>query len=249
MKVSIITPSHFSEDYIKQTIECIIAQTYDNWELLITDDASTDETCNIIEAYLKLDSRIKLFRLNEESGAAAARNNSIRHATGRFIAFCDSDDLWTADKLEKQINFMLTKDIAFSFSPYHYIDSNGNFLGTSKARKKVSYDDILITCDIGCLTAVYDIQKLGRLFMPPLKRRQDYGLWLSILKTIPFAFAYPEPLGYYRVHTGTVSSNKLKAGWYVWKIYREVERIPFLKSLSLILQYAWHGFKKYRSLY
>lgn len=249
MKVSIITPSHNSAEYIKETLESILSQTYDNWELLITDDASTDGTCDIIETYLMQDSRIKLFRLNAESGAAKARNNSIEHASGRFIAFCDSDDLWTTDKLEKQISFMLEKDIAFSFSPYHYINNEGKYLGTTKAREKVCYDDLLLTCDIGCLTAIYDTEKLGELFMPSLKRRQDYALWLKILRTVPFAYSYKEPLGYYRIHLGSISSNKIKAGWYVWKMYREVEKIPFFRSFSLIAQYAWNGFKKYRSLY
>jgi len=249
MKVSIITSSHNSAEYIKETLESILAQTYDKWELLITDDASTDETCSIIETYKKSDERIKLFRLNTVSGAATARNKSIENATGRFIAFCDSDDLWTPDKLEKQINFMLTNNIAFSFSPYHYINKEGKYLGTTKAREKVSHDDLLVTCDIGCLTAVFDSEKLGKLFMPSLRRRQDYALWLKILRTIPYAYSYKEPLGFYRVHNGSVSSNKLKAGWYVWKIYREVEQISFLKSLILITRYAWNGFKKYRSLY
>ena len=248
MLVSIITPTHNSARFIRETLDAILAQTHTNWELLITDDASTDDTCEIIAAYQEKDDRIKLFKLKENAGAAVARNNSIRHATGRFIAFCDSDDLWTPDKLEKQISFMLDNGHAFTFAPYHIISEAGKNIGFTPTRSRVSYNDILITCDIGCLTAVYDTEQLGKVYMPLIRKRQDYGLWLKILKQVDYAYSHPEALGYYRYRPHSISSNKFKAIWYIWKVYRDVEKLPFFRSLYLVFVYSTYGIRKYGRL-
>lgn len=248
MNVSIITPTHNSADFIRETLDAILVQTYKDWELLITDDASSDETCSIIETYMDRDSRVKLFRLNKKSGAAAARNNSIKHASGRFLAFCDSDDLWTPDKLEKQIAFMLENSYSFSFAPYHIISEEGKTLGLSTTRTRVKYKDILRTCDIGCLTAVYDTKKFGKVFMADIQKRQDYTLWLKLLRQSPYAYSYSEPLGSYRIRSHSISHNKLKSMYYIWKVYRKVEKISFFRSLSLMIVYSLHGIKKYGSL-
>jgi teichuronic acid biosynthesis glycosyltransferase TuaG len=245
---SIITPTHNSAAYIRDTLDAILAQTYEDWELLITDDASADYTCQIVEEYMKKDPRISLYRLSKNCGAAVARNESIKHASGRFIAFCDSDDVWTPDKLEKQIAFMTENGHAFTFAPYHIIDEAGNLLDTTQTRDKVSYNDILLTCDIGCLTAVYDTDKLGKVYMPLIRKRQDYALWLRLLKVIEHAHSYPEPLGYYRLRRHSISSNKFKAIWYIWKVYRGVEKLPLCKSVYLVIIYSIYGIKKYRRL-
>ncbi len=245
---SIITPTHNSARFIRETLDAILAQTHTNWELLITDDASTDNTCEIIEAYRLKDDRIKLFRLKENAGAAVARNNSIKHASGRFIAFCDSDDIWTPDKLKKQISFMLDNWHAFTFAPYHIINEEGKKIGMSHTRPKVNYNDILHTCDIGCLTAVYDTKQLGKVYMANIRKRQDYTLWLKILRHTDYAYSYPEPLAYYRVRRHSVSSNKLKAIYYIWKVYRDVEKLPFFRSLYLVLIYSTYGIRKYGRL-
>lgn len=248
MTVSIITPTSNSASFIRDTLDAILAQTYEAWELLITDDASADDTCQIVEEYMKKDPRISLFRLKKNTGAAVARNESIKHATGRFIAFCDSDDVWTPDKLEKQIAFMIENNHAFTFAPYHIIDETGNLLDTSQTRKIVGYADLLKTCDIGCLTAMYDTEKVGKVYMPLIRKRQDYALWLRLLKVIDYAYSYPEPLGYYRLRRHSISSNKFKAIWYIWKVYRGVEKLPFWKSVYLVIVYSMHGIKKYRRL-
>lgn len=245
MTVSIITPTHNSACFICETLDAILAQTQTHWELLITDDASTDDTCEIIEAYQQKDKRIKLFKLEENAGAAVARNNSIRHASGRFIAFCDSDDVWTTDKLEKQIGFMLDNGHAFTFAPYHIISEQGNKIGFSSTRDKVNYKDILITCDIGTLTAVYDTFMLGKVYMPLIRKSQDYGLWLRILKMIDYAHSYPKPLGHYRIRPHSISNNKIKAMQYIWKVYREVENLSFTHSIWLMFVYSLYGIKKY----
>jgi teichuronic acid biosynthesis glycosyltransferase TuaG len=249
MKVSIIMPTHNSGKFVAQSVESVINQTYKDWELLITDDCSSDNTCSIVEEFIKVDGRIKLFRLTQNVGGALARRHSIDRATGRFIAFCDSDDLWTPDKLEKQISFMLANNFVFTFTPYHIIDEDGKSLGLSTTRPKVNYRDILHTCDIGCLTAVYDRQQLGNMYMANIKKRHDYTLWLEILRKTPYAYSYPEPLGYYRLRRHSISRNKIKTMYYIWKVYREVEQIPFLKSMWYLTVYGMYGFKKYLPLY
>lgn len=249
MKVSIITPTFNSERFIEETIRSILAQTYTDWELLITDDASTDETVNIVRKFADDDPRIKLFQFNENMGAAMARRHSIDRATGRFIAFCDSDDLWTPDKLEKQIGFMLANNYAFSFAPYHIIDEDGKELGLSTTRSKVNYQDILRTCDIGCLTAVYDRHHLGNMYMANIKRRHDYTLWLEILRKIPYAYSYHEPLGFYRLRPHSISKNKINTMYYIWKVYRNVEKIPITQSIWYLISYSLYGLKKYLPLY
>ncbi len=245
MLASIITPTYNSEQFIEETIRAIQAQTLKDWEFLITDDGSDDDTISIIQRFAAKDPRIKLFRLEKNSGAAVARNNSIKEASGRFIAFCDSDDLWTPNKLEKQIAFMQEKDIAFSFAPYHVVNEQGSKIGFSPTRAKVGYKDILITCDIGTLTAVYDTSKLGKVYMPLIRKSQDYGLWLRILKLIDYAYSYPAPLGYYRIRPHSISNNKIKAMQYVWKIYRDVEKLSLTYSLWLMFVYSLYGIKKY----
>jgi teichuronic acid biosynthesis glycosyltransferase TuaG len=245
MKVSIITPSYNSAGFIGETIRAIREQSWKDWELLVTDDCSTDDTRQVVAAFADKDERIRLFALPENSGADIARNHSIGQATGRFIAFCDSDDLWTPDKLEKQIAFMLENNYAFTFAPYYLLNEEGRKTGISPARPKVSYKDLLLTCDIGCLTAVYDTEKLGKQYMPAIRKSHDYALWLKILKQIDFAYSYPAPLGYYRVRSHSVSRNKLHAMRYNWKVYREVEKIPFLRSLAIITVYSFYNLWRY----
>lgn len=179
--VSIIMPTFNSERFLKETIESILNQTYTNWELLITDDGSTDNTIKIIKDYQAFEKRIHLFRLSENSGAAIARNNSISKANGRYIAFCDSDDTWNDDKLDKQIGFMFNNSIYFSYSYYDIIDENNNYLKKITTRYKVTYNDLLITCDIGWLTAVYDVEFFGKTYMYNIRKRQDYTLYLRIM--------------------------------------------------------------------
>ena len=249
MKVSIITPTYNSADFIGETIRAIQAQTWHDWELLITDDCSTDNTRELVANYAADDDRVKLFVLPENSGADIARNHSIEKASGRFIAFCDSDDLWTPDKLDKQLRFMLDKGYGFTFAPYHIISEEGKPMGISQVRPKVSYRGLLLTCDIGCLTAVYDTQKLGKQFMPNIRKSQDYALWLKLLKLTDFAYAYPEPLGYYRVRAHSISRNKLKAMQYNWKVFREVEKISFLQSAAIITVYSFYGGWRYLKLW
>jgi len=245
--VSIITPSYNSKQFIKESIASALAQTYQNWELIIVDDISPDNSNELIEEYIKKDSRIKLIKLEKNSGPAIARNRGIKEAKGRYIAFLDSDDLWHPDKLSKQIAFMQEKSCALSYTGYKRIEeTHGTIIDTINVPLKVNYSELLKQNIIGCLSAMYDTEKLGKVYMPDLKKRQDFALWLSILKKVPYAYGLNEPLAYYRVRTSSVSSNKLLASRYNWKLYREVEELPIYKAIYYFGWYTYRSFLKYK---
>jgi glycosyltransferase involved in cell wall biosynthesis len=245
-QVSIITPSYKSERFISQTIESVLAQTYQDWEMIIVDDVSPDSSNEIIEEYCKKDSRIKLIKLEKNSGPAIARNRAIEEAKGRYIAFLDADDIWYKNKLEKQIKFMNEKNLALTYSSYDLMNEENNNLGTFLTKNKVTYTDLLKTNSIGCLTAIYDVEKVGKVLMPNIIKRQDYGLWLKILKKVDYAEAILEPLAKYRIMKNSVSSNKLVAAKYVWKLFREVEKLNIFQSMYYFCWYIYYGLKKYK---
>lgn len=220
--VSIITPSYNCSRYIEETINSIQAQTYDNWELLITDDCSSDNSCAVIEGYARKDPRIKLLKLDENSGAGVARNKSIEEAKGRFIAFCDSDDRWYPDKLEKQLKFMVEKDCAISHTSYMTCDEKDKITGIVVCRKKETLKSMCKDDKMGFLTVIYDTDKVGKVFMPLMRKRQDWGLKLKILKLCKEAYGMKEPLAYYRQHQGSISSNKRSLIKYNIAVYKEV---------------------------
>ncbi|PJI32571.1 glycosyltransferase family 2 protein [Acinetobacter pseudolwoffii] len=239
--VSIITPSFNSVNYICHTIESILNQSYKNWELIIIDDCSTDDSCTVIQKYVDQDSRIKLIKLEENSGAAIARNIGIKHASGRFIAFLDSDDTWHPEKLEKQIKFMLDNQYYFTYTGYRKVDENGAFIKNAKMPKSINYNKLLKTNYIGCLTAIYDSEKLGKIYFPLIRKRQDYALWLKILKIIPNAYGLQEDLANYTVRSDSISANKLNVAKYNWTVYREVEKLSLIHAIYCFINYAILG--------
>lgn len=245
--VSIIMPTFNSSQYVKDSIQSITKQTFSNWELLITDDCSTDDTFSIIDSFKKKDKRIKIFKLEKNSGAGIARNNSIKNAQGRFIAFCDSDDRWYPDKLEKQISFMLKYDVQLSYTDYEIINDNNEIIAVFHSPHKITYKDMLKNDEIGCLTAIYDTEILGKQFMPIIRKRQDWVLWLNILKQIPYALGLQETLAIYKKREDSISSNKLKLIKYIWKVYRYEEKISFLSSLYYTIAYFFHYYRKIKS--
>lgn len=246
--VSVIMPSYNAERFIKGSIESVLEQTYIDWELIIVDDRSTDNTVKIIDTYMQQDKRIKYIVLEENSGPAVARNRAIEEARGRYIAFLDSDDLWSPNKLSKQISFMQEHDIAFSYTSYYRIEEkSGEIIDRISIPKKVDYSELLKQNIIGCLTAIYDTQKIGKAYMPEIRKRQDFGLWLNILKKIPYAYGMDEPVAYYRVRTASVSSNKIHASKYNWKLYRKVEKLPIHKAIYYFGWYTYRSFLKYKN--
>ena len=224
--VSIVTPTYNSAGFIAETIECIQNQTYEDWELLITDDCSTDNTVEIIKSFAAADSRIKLFCLEKNGGGGVSRNNSIEQAQGRYIAFCDSDDRWLPDKLETQLAFMENTGAAFTYASYLLCDENGNDCGITICRKRISYRKILMDNYIGCLTAMYDTEKVGKVYMPLIRKRQDWGLWIKIIKKCGMAYGIKKPLGIYRIRKNSVSSNKLLLIKYHAMLYKEMLHMP-----------------------
>lgn len=220
--VSIITPSYNCADYIGETIESILSQTYQNWELLITDDCSTDSSREVIKEYADKDPRIRLMKLPENSGAGVARNNSIKEAKGRFIAFCDSDDRWLPHKLQTQIADLRERDIAISYSSYLTCNEQGVTTGIVVAYKQISYKEILRDDSMGFLTCVYDVDKLGKVYMPAMRKRQDWALKIKLMQKAGYAIGIIEPLCIYRLRDNSLSNSKIGLIKYNVGVYREV---------------------------
>ncbi|WP_283703968.1 glycosyltransferase family 2 protein [Clostridium perfringens] len=244
-KISIITASYNAERFIKNTIESVLKQTYQNWEMIIIDDCSSDNTESIVNRYVELDKRIKFYKLEKNSGAAIARNLGINKANGEFIAFLDSDDLWDENKLEKQIEFMKERKIGFSFTGYRLMKENGELLNKEiMVPEKVDYNSLLKNTIIGCLTVMIDKRIIGEFKMPELRAGQDTATWLSILRRGNIAYGYNEILASYRLVNGSISSNKMKALKRTWNIYRNVENLSLYKSIYCFLFYSKNAFLK-----
>jgi teichuronic acid biosynthesis glycosyltransferase TuaG len=243
-KVSIITPVFNSANFIAATIQSVLNQTYPHWEMILVDDVSNDNSVKIIQSFS--DSRIKLIQLTKNSGPAVARNKAIAAATGRFIAFIDSDDLWLPEKLDKQLQFMLSKKAAVTHTAYEVIDIKG--IPTGKiihAPEILSYNQLLNYNYIGCLTGIYDTEQTGKVFMPEIPKRQDYGLWLAILRKGFKAYYLDEVLAKYRTGRQSVSSNKFETAKYNWQILRNIECLPLPRAVWHFAVYTFLGFKKY----
>lgn len=233
--VSIITPVFNSQKYISDTIESVVSQTHTNWEHILVDDCSSDASESIIKSYQAKDPRIKYHRLENNSGAGIARNKAIALAKGRYIAFLDSDDLWHPEKLEKQLSFMEKNGYHFTFTDYDVIDEKGQKLSKIvKAKSFLTYKKALYKNPIGCLTVIYDAGFFEKQFMPSIRKRQDYALWLKLLKKTN-GYGLDECLASYRTGNDSISANKLDLLKYEWKIYREVEGLSWFKSSFYLL--------------
>lgn len=229
-KVSVIMPSYNCEKYIAASIDSVINQTYTEWELLIVDDVSTDKTKDIIKSYIKQDARIKLFVMEENSGAALCRNKAVEEASGQFIAFLDSDDIWSEEKLKLQLSFMLENNYSITCTGYQQIDSQG--VGrTFLPKTKVDYEGILLTCPVGNSTVIYNCENLGKIYTPNIRKRNDDALWLKMLKKEKYIYGMQDILMYYRIRPGSISSNKLSLVKYHWILYRKIEKLTIRKSI------------------
>lgn len=245
--ISIITPSFNSKKYISETIESVISQTFKEWEMIIVDDCSTDNSVEIIRKYTEKDSRIKLIELNNNVGAAEARNVALRLAQGRYIAFLDSDDLWVSEKLEKQLSYMKDSEKAFSFSSYIRITEKGDYINTIKVPPQISYKKFLRNTIIGTLTVMVDKEKVGKFEMPNIKSSHDMALWCDILKRGFLAYGMDEVLGKYRVVSTSNTSKKWKAAMDVWKVYRQIENLNIFYSAYNFIGYAFNAIRKNNS--
>lgn len=248
-KVSIIMPAFNAENYIAKSIQSVLNQTYKDFELIVINDKSTDNTMNIVNDFIRKDQRIKVIDLKENQGVAQARNHGIKASTGRFIAFLDSDDLWHSEKLNKQISFMHENDCAFSYTAYEIIDHKGMRLQQYvKVPKSRSYKQLLRGNFIGCLTVVIDKTKVKPFEMLKIGH-EDYALWLSILKENDIkAYGLTEILAYYRKGQVSVSSNKNRAMKWQWNIIRNIEKKNIIYSTFLFFMYAFNAVTKVKKL-
>lgn len=238
--VSIITPTYNCGNYIAETIESVLQQTYQNWEMIIVDDCSTDDTKNIVHEYKKKDKRIKYYCLERNSGAAVARTKAMEIAKGRYMAFLDSDDLWMPNKLDCQITQMEENSWYFTCTDYEHIDENGIPLGKIiKSVKKTNYNRMLFDCPVGNSTVVYNVDMLGKFIVPNIRKRNDDALWLQMLKKEENIYGINKNLMKYRVRRNSISSNKIDLIKYHWILYREIEHLSINKSILHIIVWCF----------
>ncbi|MDA7717836.1 glycosyltransferase [Pseudomonadales bacterium] len=245
-KVSIIMPSYNVSRFISESIESVMAQTYQNWELIICDDGSTDRTLEIALSYKNRDKRIQVLRNRNSKGAPGARNTSLEHSTGRYIAFLDSDDLWLPNKLSLQLEFMTRERISFAFSYHDVIDENGGYVASYKAPKRVDASLMRFSNFIPCLTVVYDTKTLGKVEQPNIQKRNDFALWLKILNSgyIEFAYCLPVVTAKYRANSYGLSSEKAVTLHYYKKCLREFGKVSLVGAeVFLVLYIALGGVK------
>ncbi len=242
--VSIIMPSYNSADTIAKSIESVQKQDYAHWELLITDDCSSDRTVEIVRQLASQDPRISIEVNSVNSGAGFSRNQSINRSSGKYIAFLDADDLWLPNKLSTQVFYMEQTGAVFSYTAYQKF-SDAGLGGILMPPTRVTYKELLRGSVIGCLTAMFNAEVLGRQNMPLIRKRQDMGLWLRLLQLCKEAHGIPQVLAQYRIDSG-MSQNKFNAACYQWLLYRDVVGLNFMQSVWYFGWYALNGFIKYR---
>lgn len=238
--VSVIMPTYNCGEFIAESIRSVQAQSYENWELWITDDHSTDNTAAVVEPFLE-DSRIHYIYMQENGGPAKARNEALRLAQGDYIAFLDSDDIWCPDKLERQLAFMQEKKCFFSCTGYRKMDEAGHALGTVILPHSVAgyWKTFFLSNPIGNSTVIYDRLHFGDRQVPLIRKRNDFALWLQILRDGDACYGLEDVLMDYRVRKQSVSSNKLGLAKYHWELYRHVEKRGVLISALGVLMWAF----------
>ncbi|WP_340201033.1 glycosyltransferase family 2 protein [Ascidiimonas sp. W6] len=238
--VSIITPTYNSSKHIEQNLKSVNEQSFKDYEHIIVDDCSHDNTFEIVEKAAKQNPKIRYFRLEENGGAGVARNKAIEMASGRFIAFLDSDDLWHKDKLSVQIDFMFKNNLAMSYCSYYVMNEFGELQYIRAAPKKVGYSDILKNDYMGFLTTVYDTKYLGKMYMPEIRKRQDWALKIRILQKNQPALGILQPLAYYRVGHNSISKNKNKLLKYNFNVFRKELKMSYIESIFRMANFLLH---------
>lgn len=250
--VSIITPMYKGAAFVGETIESVLAQDYGNWEMIIVDDCSPDEGAGIavVESYANKDSRIKLIASKENRGSSGARNIALQTASGDYIAFLDSDDLWDSTFLSSQLQFIKDKGAAIVFSSYRRIDENTKeeILRPFIVPEKVNYKSLLKTCPIFPSTAIYDVKKCGKYFFNEQlgSMRDDYVYWLAMLKSIDYAYGNTAILVDYRIRKDSVTASKKKVIKPQWNVLRKVEKLSLVKCVYYLSCWAVISYFKYR---
>lgn len=238
--VSIITPSFNSEKFISETIQSVQSQTHQNWELIIVDDCSTDQTASIIEQFAITDNRIQLFKLEKNSGAGIAREMALSKANGEYISFLDADDLWKPLKLEKQLQFLKENKTHFTFSFYDCIDEEGNPLNKRvEAPRNLSYQQLFFCNYVGNLTGIYEVKYFGKIGISSIRKRQDWVVWLTILKKIRQAKPVPESLAFYRIRDNSLSASKFDLLKHNFAVYRTFHGYNLVASLFIMVGFLF----------
>lgn len=248
-KISIITPCYNSSTYLLETYQCLKSQTYSNWEWIVVDDCSTDNSWEILEDLKSLDDRVRIFKNTENSGAAITRNNSLDNATGDYVAFLDSDDLWESDKLEKQVAFAENNNIEYTYHNYWTVDAEGKKLKEQFVCPTVNQNDLykfnpFATSSIMIKRDVLEKNQIR--FRKHLRRRQDYFFWFDAIGVCNKASGLPEKLSSYRVFGGdSLSANKKKMAIIQWQLLKSEFKLGPIKAFYYFIHYAIHGLKKY----
>ncbi len=238
--VSIITPSFNSEKFIAQTIQSVQNQTYQNWEMIIVDDCSTDKTVFIIEQFAVKDNRIIFFQLNKNSGAGIARELALSKAIGDYISFLDADDLWKPLKLEKQLQFLKENKLHFTFSFYDCIDEDGNTLNKRvEDPRSLSYRQLFFCNYVGNLTGIYDRNYFEKIAISTTRKRQDWMVWLTVLKRIRKAKPVPESLAFYRIRDNSLSASKVDLLKHNFAVYRNFHGYNYVTSFIIMIGFLF----------
>ena len=246
--VSIITPTYKASDYVGETIQSVLDQDYQNWELIIVDDYSSDGTLKVLEGWQERDARIKVIPAAKNGGPAIARNLALKTARGRWVAFLDSDDIWMAGKLSKQLVFHQTKGAIISFtSGRRFQGGVSNYGHLISVPKEIRYAELLGNTVIITSTVIVDRNKTGDFKMKKVYY-DDFACWLDLLRSGGLAVGLHDDLLRYRVLPGSVSRNKLRSAKEVWKTYREIEKLGLLASVKYFFSYAIYGTLKYKKL-
>ncbi|WP_298781252.1 glycosyltransferase family 2 protein [uncultured Polaribacter sp.] len=253
--VSIIVPVYNCEEFLDECIQSVLDQTLNEWELILIDDYSTDSSKEIINKYVQFDKRIKTYSFDKNVGAGVSRNKGIQISEKRFIAFLDSDDYWHRDKLKKQLEFMINNDIEFSFTNFVELDKNDNPFKIILPPKEVSSFSLLFNNYIKTVTAIYDTKRIGKIYMPDYRKRQDWGLWFNILNKTNKAYCLFEPLAYYRTSNVSLSKDKFQLIKENFNFYRfflhksyVVSFIMMILFLTVHLSFKIIFFKKIKKL-
>ena len=244
--VSIITPTWNCARFISETICSVQSQTYPNWELIISDDCSTDETKALVAPFLKKDDRIKYICNEHNSGAAITRNNALNMAKGKWIAFLDSDDLWLPDKLEKQLSFMVANNYAFSYHEYTEMTEEGKDIGIFVSGiRKVNKFNMYACCWPGCLSVMYDFEKIGLIQIKDVKKNNDTAMWLKVVQKAP-CYLLKENLARYRRRVGSITPKPLwQRIWAHYPLFRIAEEMnPMVATFWTLMNVLGNGVKK-----
>ena len=247
-QVSIITPCYNSSNFLEETIQSVLHQNFTDWEWIITDDKSSDNSVEIIKKHQ--DSRIILIEAEKNGGAGHARNLSLEKATGRYITFLDADDYWEPNFLSEMISFMQSENAELAYCTYARCDEHLQpKIADFEADIEVNFDNLLKTCRLSLLASMYNSERVGKEFFPEGSKREDHVMWLNLLKKIPYGKPLKKTLAKYRMREGSVSRNKTNIMKDQYLVYKEHMNFSTLKSLYYTANWAFNGFKKYSKIF